>query len=134
MLVFYSLQLRVKNENLLHLIVALCFLAGMFYCHTTDYFASYGMMIGYFLAAPFEKKFVNFEGTKSVVRSVLRVLGGGVIYIGLNNLLKMPFPKELLASATMASFLIRAVRYGIVIFVLIGVYPMIFNKIGKKKK
>ena len=133
MLVFSYLQMHVKNENLLHLFVALCFLPGMFYCHTTDYFASYGMMIGYSLAAPFEKKFVKFKETRSVVRSILRVIGGGAIYLGLNSLLKMPFPKELLASATMTSFLIRTVRYSIVIFVLIGIYPMIFDKIGKKK-
>lgn len=133
MFLFSYLQTHVKNENLLHLIVALCGLPGIFYCQTTDYFASYGMMIGYFLAAPFEKKFVNFKETRSVVRSVLRVVGGGALYMGLNTLLKMPFPKELLASATMPSFLIRTVRYAIIIFILIGVYPLAFDRIGKKK-
>ena len=130
---FAFLRTRVKNENVLHIIIALSFLPGMFYCQTTDYFSGYGMMLGYFLAAPFEKKFVNFKETKSIVRSILRVAGGGALYFGLNTLLKMPFPKELLASATMLSYVIRTARYAIIIFLLIGVYPLVFDRIGKKK-
>lgn len=133
MLLFAYLQTHVKNENLLHLIVGLCCLPGVFYCQTTDFFTSYGMMLGYFLGVPFEKKFVNFEETRNVIGSILRVIGGGALYFGLNALLKMPFPKELLESATMPSFLIRTGRYAIIIFVLIGIYPMIFNLIKKAK-
>ena len=133
MLLFSYLQTHVKNENRLHLIVALCCLPGVFYCQTTDFFTGYGMMLGYFLAVPFEKRFVNFKETRSVIGSLLRVVGGGALYFGLNTLLKMPFPKELLESATMPSFMIRTVRYAIIIFILMGVYPLIFDKIGKQK-
>lgn len=133
MLLFSYLQTHVKNETRLHLIVALCCLPGVFYCKTTDFFTGYGMMLGYFLAVPFEKKFVNFKETRSVIGSLLRVVGGGALYFGLNTLLKMPFPKELLASATMPSFLIRTARYAIIIFVLMGIYPMIFGRIKKEK-
>lgn len=134
MLLFSYLQTRVKNENRLHLIVALCCLPGVFYCQTTDFFTGYGMMLGYFLAAPFEKKFVNFKETTNMIESVLRVAGGGALYFALNKLLKLPFPEELLESATMPSFLIRMGRYAIIIFVLMGVYPMIFERIKKKDK
>ena len=134
MLLFSYLQTRVKNENRLHLIVALCCLPGVFYCQTTDFFTGYGMMLGYFLAAPFEKKFVNFKETTNMIESVLRVAGGGALYFALNKLLKLPFPEELLESATMPSFLIRMGRYAIIIFVLMGVYPMIFDKLKKKDK
>ena len=134
MLLFSYLQTHVKNENRLHLIVALCCLPGVFYCQTTDFFTGYGMMLGYFLAVPFEKKFVNFKETKNVLESILRVVVGGVLYFGLNKLLKLPFPKELLESATMPSFLIRTARYAIIIFVLMGIYPMIFDKFKKKEK
>ena len=83
---------------------------------------------------PFEKKFVNFKETRSIIRSVLRVLGGGALYFGLNTLLKLPFSKELLESATLLSFMIRTVRYAVIIFVLIGVYPLAFDRINKTKK
>lgn len=134
MLLFSYLQTHVKNENRLHLIIALCCLPGVFYCKTTDFFTGYGMMLGYFLAVPFEKKFVNFKETKNIVCSVLRVVCGSALYFALNKLLKLPFPKELLESATMPSFLIRTARYAIIIFILMGVYPMIFDKFKKKEK
>lgn len=133
MVLFSYLQTHVKNENRFHLIVALCCLPGVFYCKTTDFFTGYGMMLGYFLAVPFEKKFVNFKETKNVMESILRVVGGGALYFALNKLLKIPFPKEFLESATMASFLVRIVRYAIIIFVLMGIYPMIFDKFKKEK-
>ncbi len=127
------LQTHVKNQNLFHFIVALLFLPGFFYCKTTDYFSAYGMMVGYFFAAPFEEKFVRFKETKNVLRGILRVIGGGALYFGLNIALKMPFSSEFLSSPTLPSFIVRAVRYGIIIFILIGVYPMMFDKVGKKR-
>ena len=54
------LQRRVKREWLLHLVIAIVCIPGFFYCQTSDYYISYGMMIGYFLANAFEKRFVNF--------------------------------------------------------------------------
>ena len=133
MLLFSYLQTHVKNENRLHLIIALCCLPGVFYCKTTDFFTGYGMLLGYFVAVPFEKKFVNFKETKNIIERVLRVVVGGGLYFGLNTLLKMPFPKEFLESATLPSFLVRTGRYAIIIFVLMGVYPMIFGKFKKNK-
>ena len=85
------------------------------------------------MAAPFEKKFVNFKETKNPIKGILRVLGGGAIYFALNTALKIPFSSEFLSSPTMASFIVRAVRYCIVIFVIIGVYPLVFDRIGAKK-
>lgn len=127
------LQTHVKNEDLLHLIIALVCLPGFFYCKTTDYFSGYGMMIGYFLACPFERKLVKFQETRSVIRTILRVVGGGAIYFGLNTLLKLPFSSDFLNDASMASYIVRALRYCIIVFVLIGVYPLIFDRIGKPK-
>ena len=134
MIVFSYLQKNIKNQNLLHLIVALLFLPGFFYCKTTDYFSAYGMMIGYFFACPFEAKFVRFHETKNVLRGILRVIGGGALYFGLNIALKMPFSSEFLASPTLPAFIVRSVRYAIIIFILIGVYPMMFDKVGKKSR
>lgn len=134
MLLFSYLQTHVKNENRFHIIIALCCLPGVFYCKTTDFFTGYGMLLGYFLAVPFEKKYVNFKETRNVIESVLRVVGGGALYFVLNKLLKLPFPEELLESATMPSFLIRTVRYATIVFILIGVYPMIFDKFKKREE
>ena len=134
MFVMSYLQTHVKNEDILHLVIAILCLPGFFYCQTTDYFSGYGMMIGYFLACPFERKFVKFKETRSIIRIILRVVGGGAIYFGLNTLLKLPFSSDFLAEPTLPSFIVRTLRYAIIVFILIGVYPLIFDRIGKKKE
>ena len=89
-------------------------------------------MAGFFLSVPFEERFVKFENTKSIPFSILRIFGGIAVYLVLNQLLKIPFTKEFLNSGVMSAYIIRAVRYMIVVFVMLAVYPMCFG-IRKKK-
>lgn len=126
----------IKNRWLFYGVLLLTAVPGIFYCKTDDYFTSFGMLLGFILAEPFEERFVKFENTSNIFRCILRTIGGGLLYFGLNILLKLPFPKELLDSATFVSYLIRTLRYAIVIFAVIGVYPMVFKLTGKlwKKK
>ena len=70
---------------------------------------------------------MRFENTPHLLRCILRTLGGGVLYFGLNEALKMPFSRELLNGGSVLAHLLRSARYAVVIFVLIGVYPMLFR-------
>ena len=126
----------IKNRWLFYGILLLTAVPGIFYCKTDDYFTSFGMLLGFILAEPFEERFVRFENTSNIFRCILRTIGGGLLYFGLNTLLKLPFPKELLDAGTLVSHLIRTLRYAAVIFAVIGVYPMVFKLTGKlwKKK
>ena len=121
------LQARIKNRWLFYGLLLLLCLPGFFYCTSDDYFTSFGMLLGLILAFPFEEKYVRFENTRSPIRCILRVVGGGAVYFGLNAALKLPFPSALLDSGTFAAHLIRTLRYTIVGFVSIGVYPMVFR-------
>ncbi|MBQ5951018.1 MAG: phosphatase PAP2 family protein [Lachnospiraceae bacterium] len=103
---------------------------GLFFCRSNDYFTSFGMLLGFVFADPFEQKFVRFENTSNLLRCALRTLGGAALYFGLNAVLKMPFPKQLLESGT-AGLVIRMLRYAVTIFVVIGIYPMVFRLTGK---
>ena len=125
------LRKKIKNRWLFYAVLLLTAIPGFFYCKTDDYFSSFGMLIGFMLAEPFEEKFVNFENTKNIIRCILRTVGGGLIYFGLNTVLKMPFPKELLDAGDVLAHLVRTLRYAVVIFVVIGVYPMLFKPTGK---
>lgn len=130
------LEDRINNRWIFYIILLVVSAAGFFYCTSTDYFTCFGMLVGFVLAEAFEQKYVRFENTRNLVRCILRVLGGAAIYLALNKLLKLPFSGEFLESATMAAFLVRTVRYAVVIFVDLGVYPMLFRvtaEIGKKK-
>jgi undecaprenyl-diphosphatase len=125
------LRRKIKNRWVFYALLLLTAVPGFFYCTSNDYYSSFGMLVGFILAEPFEEKFVNFGNTSNVLRCILRTLGGALLYFGLNEALKMPFPKELLEAGDFTAHLIRALRYAVVIFVLIGVYPMLFKVTGK---
>ncbi|MBQ6372119.1 MAG: phosphatase PAP2 family protein [Oscillospiraceae bacterium] len=125
------LQSKFKNPRLFYGILLLITLPGFFYCKSADYFSGYGMMLGFVIGNEFEQRYVNFENTRSPLRSVLRVVGGVAVFFGLNTLLKLPFSSDFLNSGTSAAFLVRTLRYALVIFADIGLYPLIFNVTGK---
>ncbi|MCR4798211.1 MAG: phosphatase PAP2 family protein [Lachnospiraceae bacterium] len=127
------LQQKIHNDTVFYLVLLIATLPGIFYCSSSDYFSGYGMLLGYCLADPFERRFVNFENTKSIPRCILRVIGGGAIYFALNTLLKLPFSADFLNSATPAAFAVRTIRYAIVVFVVIALYPALFRRDKKDK-
>ena len=125
------LRRKIRNRWLFYAVLLLSALPGFFYCTSSDYYTSFGMLVGFILAEPFEEKFVRFENTDNIFRCILRTLGGGLLYFGLNTLLKLPFPKELLDAGDLTAHLIRSARYAAVIFVDIGVYPLLFKATGR---
>ena len=131
------LQRAIKNRWVFYGLLVLIALPGWFYCKSADYYTSFGILIGFIFAVEFEERFVKFENTRNVLRIILRVALGVGVYFGLSTLSKLPFNKEFLDSATMASYAVRAARYFVIIFVTMGVYPMAFklgDKIFKKDK
>ncbi len=125
------LRRKIRNRWVFYAVLLLSALPGFLYCTSNDYYSSFGMLLGFVLAEPFEERFVNFENTSNFLRCVLRTLGGGILYFGLNEALKLPFPKEMLNAGDFTAHLIRSLRYAAVIFVIIGVYPMLFRLTGR---
>ena len=125
------LRAKIKSRALFYALLVLLTLPGFFYCTSNDYFTSLGMLLGFMLAEPFEERFVNFENTRNILRCVLRTAGGAAIYFGLNELLKLPFHADMLNAGDLAAHLIRTIRYAVVIFTVIGVYPLLFKRTAK---
>ncbi len=107
--------------------------AGCLWCRTDDYYSGLGIMAGVFCADLFEERFVNFENTRVPLYCVLRLAGGLAVFLGLSALIKLPFSGEFLASPVPAAFLLRTLRYAVSVFVSLGIYPMSFAKVEKKK-
>lgn len=128
------LQRKFHNPRVFYGLLLLLGLPGFFYCKSSDYYTGYGMLVGFVLGVEFEQRWVNFENTRSPLRSVLRVLGGVAVFFGLNTLLKLPFSKEFLESGTLAAYLVRTLRYAVVIFADLGVYPLVFRLTKGKKE
>ncbi len=125
--VVHILQKRVKSTIRLYGILLVITLPGFFYCRTEDYFTSMGLMLGFMGGTLLDDRFVHFENTKKPLFMVLRVLGGLVVYLVINTLLKLPFSKEFLSDGSTAALMIRCARYAIVSFVAFGGYPMVFR-------
>ena len=131
-----ALQRAIKNRWLFYGLLVLIALPGWFYCKSADYYTAFGILVGFIVAVEFEARFVKFENTRNVLRMILRVVLGVGVYFGLSNLSKLLFSKDFLDSATMASYAVRAVRYFVIIFFTIGVYPLIFrlgDRVFKRK-
>lgn len=122
------LRRKIRNRWLFYAVLLLSSLPGIFYCTSNDYFSAFGMLLGFLLAEPFEERFVKFENTSSLFRCVLRTLGGVLVFFGINAVLKLPFSKELLEDGNFLSHMIRLFRYAVVVFVSIGVYPLLFRR------
>ncbi|MGI5887886.1 MAG: phosphatase PAP2 family protein [Oscillospiraceae bacterium] len=118
---------KVKRKYLVFIGMAVIFLPGFFFCKTNDFYTGYGTMVGFYAAYIFEEKFVKFGKPKNFLFGLIRVVGCGAVYLGMNALLKLPFSSDFLTSASTAAFIVRAVRHAIVIFCVMGLYPWLFN-------
>ena len=128
------IQRQFKHKWAFYLLLTVLALPGFFFCRTNDYFTSFGMMIGFFAGNLFEERYVKFRSTRVWWKIILRLAGGVAIYFGLNIVLKMPFSSPFLDSGTFPAYLVRTLRYAIILFVDIALYPMAFDRIGKKKE
>ncbi len=131
-LVVPMLRRVIKKDWIFYGLLILTSLPGFFYCTSTDYYTGFGMLLGMCAGIPFEEKVVRFENTRVWWKMLLRLAGGGVIYFGLNELLKLPFDAEFLAMNSFLPHLIRTLRYAIIVFVITGVYPMAFSREKKE--
>ena len=125
------LEKKIRDRRLLYAVFLLTAVPGFFFCRTEDFFTSAGLLAGFLAGSLFEETFVRFENTDHKVRILLRVLGGTAIYVGLNTLLKLPFPKEFLEGGSYAALMVRFVRYMVIAFVEFGIYPMAFKAMDR---
>lgn len=118
------LQKKIQVKWKLYLLMTILTVPGCFYCTSNDYFTCFGMMLGFFSASLFEEKYIQFENTKDVKKSVLRVVAGLVVFLVANVVLKVIF--GLIDIVEMAN-LLRVIRYGLLVFLTMGVYPLVFR-------
>ena len=97
---------------------------------TYDFFKMYGMLIGFLLAYIYEKKFVNFTNDVSKGKKALRLLLGVLILAGLQGGLKLLFNTIFPTANFALTASLHMIRYGIIAFVGLGLYPHLFKKLN----
>lgn len=92
-----------------------------------DFYKMFGFLLGYVLAYWFESRKVNFDNDVAWWKRIIRLIIGIGIAIGLKIGLKSLF--ALIPSVTWTALLLDALRYLIMGFVVIGLYPWVFKKL-----
>jgi len=103
-------------------------LPGWFFCKSTDFYTTYGLLCGALFGFAIEEKYVRFAVPAGIWRKLLRLAGGLALFLVLEKGLKLPFPRALLEGTSFLSFFIRCMRYFISSLGVIGFYPMLFKK------
>ncbi|MCR5121548.1 MAG: phosphatase PAP2 family protein [Ruminococcus sp.] len=120
---------KIKNRTVIYCIITAATLPGLFYCRDSEYFNVLGIMIGFAASFIFEEKYVSFENTRSISASVLRVIGGVLVFFIVSTLIKLPFSAEFRESATAGAFALRSFRYAAAVFCAMGLFPILFGKV-----
>ncbi|MBQ8162288.1 MAG: phosphatase PAP2 family protein [Clostridia bacterium] len=121
------LRRKIRSVYAFYGLLLLLTVPGIFYCRSADYFTSLGLLLGFMGATLLDERAVHFENTKSILRCVLRTICGGALFLMLNTLLKLPFSDAFLSGGTMGALLVRMLRYAVVGFLVVGVYPCVFR-------
>ena len=135
LLLFSWLQRKLRDPLVFLAILGIVSLPGWFYCTSDDFYSAYGLLVGILLGFRFEETRVKFENTRAPLRCVLRMVCGLGVFLLISSLPKLLLPAVLPDAAVFPARLIRALRYGLASFAVIGPYPMGFRyaeKIGRK--
>ena len=124
--VCYQIFKRCNQDKrlIVYFIIAALSLTALFFAKKSDTFKSVGACFGFAVGALIERKFINFDhNVGKVWQKVLRCALGLALVGGLKAGLKPVF--ALIADNVFLDFL----RYMIIVFVAIALYPMLFKKI-----
>lgn len=125
-IIYSKLSEKISEEKMM-IASVIIFSIGLFYCKTNDYYQLYGLFIGFVCACLFEKKYVNFRSTSNIIKIVIRIIFGTLVFLAINKGLKIPFSKEFLESGSLLSNLVTMLRYGLGIFATMAIYPFVFK-------
>ena len=114
------------------------FLASDFYFDTEALAKMLGTLTGFSFAILFEKKNVNFKNTKNLMKNIFRFIIGLIVILAIRYTLKFIFgiivdTDNLLDGAYTKAILgvvFDFIRYFAMLFVGIGIYPLLFKKIN----
>lgn len=125
---------KIKNPVIWIGVLTVLVIPGWFFCSGNDFYTCHGVALGCVFGFLFEEKLVHFQNSHDPLQWVLRLAGAGLVFLGLNFLLKLPFSAEFLNKGDFLAHLVRFLRYAIILFVLIGPYTMAFGFYSKIKK
>ncbi len=122
----YHIFIKFNNDKRVYLYFGLIVLSllALIVAQKSDTFKAIGSAFGLAFGVLFERKFVDFnpkEGT--LIKKIIRVILGLVIVFGIKE------GSKLLFGLIGDYFILDALRYAILIFVAMAIYPYFFKKV-----
>lgn len=125
-----SIVFKKVTDKQLHMIyigILVVFLPVMLLIGEEDLFKAYGLMLGFLFAMIYEKKYVQFTYDVSLVKKVIRVVLGLIVMVAIQLGVGMVF--DLFADeGTFLLNILDLIRYGLIAFIGLGLYPTLFKK------
>lgn len=122
----YYLCMRNSGDHrlVLYFVIAIFSMFALLFARKPDTFKAIGAIFGFAFGALLEKRYVRFNPKEgSWIRKMFRFI------LGLLTLLGLRFGLKSLFTLLGASMVLDALRYAILVFWCIGLYPMIFKKL-----
>lgn len=116
----YKLFNRIQNRMWLYAGTFVLFIPALFFATSTDFIKAMGTYLGFVLGIYVEKKYIKFKVEGKLVNKILRVVIGILILVIIKTTLKVILPD---------TNIFHFIRYAIITFVGLGIYPALFNKI-----
>lgn len=123
----FDYGIKKFGKKRFYLVYCLLCATGFFFCKSNDYYSTLGLLIGFCLADLYEEKYVNFNNTKNLKTILLRMIFGILIFLIIAEGPKLIIPSAIMNSNDLLSYFIRFLRYGLAIFISMGVYPKLFK-------
>lgn len=111
--------LKKMKPEVLYILTFLLFIPALFFAGSEDFIKSFGSYTGFFLGILLEKNYVQFEVKGTPLMKVLRVLIGILLILLIKEGLGAVFPEKALYDL---------LRYFLVTFTAIFLYPLFFKK------
>jgi len=116
----YLINKKIKNKLLVYYIIFIIGLFLLLFSNSPDYIKALGTYFGFVNGIYIEKKFVDFNINISFIKKIFRYIIGLAIILGLKEGLKIILPDEIVFDF---------IRYFLITFIGIGIYPYIFKKL-----
>jgi len=129
--VSYKYFMKIKDNNALllqiYIVILVVFLPFVIILNYEDLFKTYGLMVGFTFGMMVEKKYIQFTMDVSLLKKGIRIVIGLIIMIAIMVGLGSIFDMLASEGSTFLNIL-DFIRYGLIAFVGLGLYPFLFKK------
>ena len=122
----YILHQKINKNWIIYLILLLISCTGIFFANTPEYYRGLGAFLAVLCALLIDDNYTHFENTNNKVRMIIRFIGMVVCGWFSSFIVELILPKIITSS-----IILHVGNYALPIFIIFGLYPLLFKKCDK---